>query len=166
MARLRFRFWWVFIAPAPFLALAFAEKWMPAVFGAETYARFVRGGGMTIAGVVLTIGIAAVIIIPFIKPMLSFFGGGPTARRIRKHGRPARATVLAIGENSGGGVVTVNDQPYLNLQVRVEDGYQAPYDVSFDTIIPRSLVPQFQPGAVIPVKVDPEDPQKVVIDWS
>ena len=31
---------------------------------------------------------------------------------------------------------------------------------------PRAILPQFQPGAVIPVKVDAEDPQQVVIDWS
>lgn len=64
----------------------------------------------------------------------------------------------------GGVVVAVNDQPYLNLQVRVEGGFRTEYDGSFDTVIPRSVLPQFQPGAVIPVKVDAEDPQKVVID--
>jgi hypothetical protein len=166
MARFRFGFWWVFLAPVPFLALAFSEKWAPKVFGAEAYARFVNAGGMTITGVVLAVGFSVAVIIPFLKPMLSFFGGGPTTRRILKTGRPAQATILAVGENSGGGVVTVNDQPYLNLQVRVEDGFRAPYDVSFDTIVPRSMVPQFQPGAVIPVKVDPNDPRKVVIDWQ
>jgi hypothetical protein len=35
-----------------------------------------------------------------------------------------------------------------------------------DTIIPRAIVPQFRPGAVIPVKVDREDPQEVRIDWN
>jgi hypothetical protein len=75
-------------------------------------------------------------------------------------------TAGPLGEVGAGGVVTVNGQPYLNLQVRVEDGFRAAYDVSFDTVIPRSTLPQFQPGAVIPVKVDPDDPQKVVIDWA
>ncbi len=166
MARRRFPMWWVFLWPLLFIPLAFAEKWGPAVFGEEAYARFVDAGGITIVGVTFALGVTAAILIPSLKPIFSFFGGGPGARRIRKYGRPAKATVLAIGENSGGGVVTVNDQPYLNLQVRVEDGFQTPYDASFDTIIPRSALPQFQPGAVIPVKVDPEDPQKVVIDWG
>jgi hypothetical protein len=166
MARRRLFFWLMFLFPVVFIPLAFAEKWGPAVFGEEAFARFAGGGGLTVVGVVLAVGIAAAVVATSLGPMLSFFGGGPTARRIRKHGIPARGTVLAIGENSGGGVVTVNDQPYLNLQVRVEDGSRAPYDVSFDTIIPRALVPQFQPGAVIPVKVDPQDPQKVIIDWS
>jgi hypothetical protein len=164
MARGRFYFWWVFLWPVLFIPLALSEKWAPAVFGEEAYARFVDAGGITIVGVAFAVGVTAAILIPALKPIFSFFGGGPGARRIRKYGRPARATILAIGENSGGGVVTVNDQPYLNLQVRVEDGFRAAYDVSFDTVIPRSILPQFQPGAVIPIKVDPEDPQKVVID--
>lgn len=166
MARRRFYFWWVFLWPLLFIPLAFSGKWAPAVFGEEAYARFVDADGITIVGVVFAVGVAAAILIPSLKPIFSFFGGSPTERRIRGAGRPARATVLAIGENSGGVVVTVNDQPYLNLQVRVEDGFRAPYDVSFDTIIPRSALPQFQPGAAIPVKVDPDDPEKVVIDWD
>jgi hypothetical protein len=34
---------------------------------------------------------------------------------------------------AGSGVVTVNNQPYLNLTVEVDDGSRAPYVVSFDT---------------------------------
>jgi len=164
MARRRISFWWIFVWPVFFIPLAFAKFWGPAVFGEEAYARFENAGGITIVGVVLAVGVAAAVLIIVLKPMLSFFGGSPSERRIRKFGRPAKATILAIGENSGGGVVTVNDQPYLNLQVRVEDGFRAAYDASFDTIIPRAIVPQFRPGAVIPVKVDPDDPEKIVID--
>jgi hypothetical protein len=38
--------------------------------------------------------------------------------------------------------------------------------VSFDTIIPRYAVPQFQPGAVIPIKVDSNDPEQIAIVWD
>jgi hypothetical protein len=65
-----------------------------------------------------------------------------------------------------GGVMTINDQPYLNLKLEVHDKGRDPYPVSLDTIIPRAAVPQFQPGANIPVRVDPSDPQQVVIDWK
>jgi hypothetical protein len=104
--------------------------------------------------------------VTFIGPMLSFFGGSPTTRRILREGRSADATIKAIGENSRGGVVTVNDQPYLNLQLEVHDSYQAPYITSLDTIIPRSVLPQFQPGTILPIKIDPNDPMKVAIDWD
>ena len=102
----------------------------------------------------------------FISPMVSFFGGSPTTRRILREGRSADAVIKGIGESSQGGVITVNDQPYLNLQLEVHDSYQAPYITSVDTIIPRTALPQFQPGATLPIKIDPNDPMKVAIDWG
>jgi hypothetical protein len=71
-----------------------------------------------------------------------------------------------FGEVGGGVVVAVNDQPYLNVTLEVDDGSRAPYVVSFDAVIPRAAVPQFQPDALIRLKVDPNDPQQVVVDWS
>lgn len=102
----------------------------------------------------------------FIKPFMSFIGGGRATKKILKTGRAASAIVLSIGESSQGGVITVNNQPYLNLQLEVHDGNKIPYKISFDTIIPRALVPQFQPGAVLPIKIALDDPQKIAIDWQ
>jgi hypothetical protein len=102
----------------------------------------------------------------FLKPFKSFFGGGRDTKRILSTGMPAQALIKQIGESSIGGALTINEQPYLNLQLEVREGTSPPYTVSLDTIIPRSAVPRFQPGALIPVRIDPADPQKVVIDWS
>lgn len=102
----------------------------------------------------------------FKKPFMSFFGGGRETKRILSTGRPATAMVVQISESSVGGTMTINDQPYLNLQLEVRDGNTPPYTVSLDTIIPRSAVPQFQPGALIPVKVDLNDPMNIAINWS
>ena len=164
MAKPRLSLWVAVLVPATLVPTLTAEKWGPKVFGSEWFAHY--GGPATMAyGVVMTIAVAAILIIPNLGPMFSFFGGSPTERRIRKTGRPARATVVAVGENSGGGAVTINDQPYLNLVVRVEDGVTAPYEASFDAIIPRAQVPQVQPGAILAVKVDPQNPKRVVLDY-
>ena len=118
--------------------------------------------------VVLIILVTAFPLIYFFRKLGSsynlFLGGGKKSQRIRVYGRSANATLLYIGENSGGGIVTINEQPYLNLKLKIDDGYGTPYEVSFDTIIPRSAVPQFQPGATFPVKIDPNDPNTVVFD--
>lgn len=95
-----------------------------------------------------------------------FWGTDKKAKEILEHGEQAIATVLAIGESSRGKTITINDQPYLNLRLEIDDGRKTPYQVSFDTIIPRATVPQFQPGASFPVKVDPQNPQIVVYDSS
>jgi len=93
-----------------------------------------------------------------------FFGGGKDRKRILAEGRPAEGEIIALGENSGGGYMTINDQPVVNLKLRILDGNKPPYEVSFDTVISRLAVPQFQPGVRIPVKIDPLDPNKVIID--
>ena len=93
-----------------------------------------------------------------------FLGSGKTAKRILKEGIPATATILYLGENSKGGVVTINDQPYLNIKLKIDNGKNPLYEISFDTIIPHSDIPQFQPGTVFPVKIDPNNSKSVVID--
>jgi len=165
MAKPRFSLWVAPLVVATFVPTLTAEKWGPKVFGAEWFARY--GGPATMAyGVAMIITVGAILLIPNLGLLFSPFGGSPTERRIRKYGRPARATILAVGENSGGGVVTVNDQPYLNLAVRVEDGASPAYETNFDMIVPRASLPRFQPGAIIKVKVDPQDPRKVVADYG
>jgi hypothetical protein len=92
------------------------------------------------------------------------FGGGKKRKKILSEGRPAMAEVIELGENSGGGYITINEQPVVNLKLRIHDGNKPPYEVSFDSVISRMDVPQFQPGVMIPVRIDPLDPNKVVID--
>lgn len=94
----------------------------------------------------------------------SFLGSGQKAKIIIEIGRSATAKVLYIGENSKSGVVTINDQPYLNLKLKIDDYKNSTYEVDLDTVIPRHMIPQFQPGAIFPVKIDPDDPKSVVID--
>ena len=165
MAKKKYPLWAMFAWPVLFLPLVPLKVWGDKIFGPEWNARH----GETFITVYVILG-ALLITVPVLAgllgPMLSFFGGSPAERRIRKTGRPAKATVPAVGENSGGGVVTVNDQPYLNLMVRVEDGVSAPYEANFDTIVPRASLPQVQPGAVWRVKIDPQDPRKVVADYG
>jgi hypothetical protein len=96
--------------------------------------------------------------------MSGIFGGGKERKRILAEGRPAIGEIIELGENSGGGYMTINDQPVVNLKLRIYDGNKPPYEVSFDTVISRLAVPQFQPGVKIPVKIDPLDPNKVIID--
>jgi hypothetical protein len=156
--------WIFFVVPVLIIPLALAEKWGPRVFGAAWFARHGKTV-MIVGGILIVLLVVGEIILPSFGPMRALLGGGAAERRIRKSGRPARAIILAVGENSGGGVVTINNQPYLNLVVRVEDGVSSPYEANFDAIIPRASLPQMQPGAVVKVKVDPQDPRKVVLDY-
>jgi len=92
------------------------------------------------------------------------FGGDKDSERILKEGLPGTATILRIGESSEGGIITINDQPYVNLVLSVDNGNNKPYEVSIDMLIPRTAVPQFQPGMKFPVRIDSKNPQKIVLD--
>lgn len=83
-----------------------------------------------------------------------------------KNGRRAEAEILAINENSGGGVLTINDQPVANLKLRVHDGGKSPYVVSIDAVIPRLAVLRLMPGARVPVLIDPKDDNKIMVDFD
>jgi hypothetical protein len=146
------------------VAWVLSEFWGPYVIGAAAYGRLEAQGVIEWGTGGFTALILGVAFWPEIKRYL--LGGAARERRILATGRPAAATVISLDENSGGGVVTVNDQPYLNLVLEVNDGVGPPFAVSMDLVIPRTALPRFQPGAVIPVKIDPGNPRRVVIDWD
>lgn len=158
-----------FLAAIPIILVSVFEKQIKLGFDG------LGMNGSTWWTVLLVVAIASVVvlsILPFVGALGGLFGGGynyfwgsgKKAQAILANGRSAKATVVGIGEHSGGGTLTINDQPVLNLTLEIDDEYNKPYQTSFDVIVPRSAVPQFQPGVAFAVKVDPADPQKVVID--
>jgi len=98
------------------------------------------------------------------RGLRSAFGG--TRRYLEEHGRRATGVVLEVGESGSGGIMTVNDNPVLNVRFEVHDGSRTPYEVALDLVVPRFAVPQVQPGNVLPLKVHPENPQRLMIDWA
>lgn len=147
--------------------------WAPvALLGifSEKVIGFIGGAWFGILMGVVGVGAVALDIFPFFSGGAGgyyfFLGKGRKARKILAYGRAAKATLLGIDENSGGGTVTINDDPYLNLKLKIDDGSSHPYDVSLDAVVPRYLVPAFQPGASFPVRIDPQDMQVVVFDTN
>ncbi len=110
-----------------------------------------------------------IVILPFFaiywfsRKTVVFMGGGRASKRIQADGRPATATILSIGEVGSRASVTSDGQPYLRLVLRINDQTRPPYEVSVNTIIRHYQLAQFQPGAMFAVRVDPDDPQAVVI---
>ncbi|MBN2135678.1 MAG: hypothetical protein JW737_08115 [Acidobacteria bacterium] len=116
----------------------------------------------------------ALFLSPFIiVPWMLFRKGSPIASALKsfsgktmKNGIPADGTIISIGESSSGSTITINDQPFVHLELEIDKGDGAIYTADIDTVIPRLAVPQFQPGFKVPVIVDPEDPQNVQINFQ
>jgi hypothetical protein len=73
--------------------------------------------------------------------------------------RIGTATIEAVRDTG----VTVDGDPTLefDLSVSVEGG--AAYGVTHRQTISRIAIPSFQPGATVPVRVDPADPVSLMI---
>lgn len=122
-----------------------------------------------IPGMIILMTAAILInIVPFISAFKGhpFLKDGKEANRINEQGIPATAVVLSIGENSKGGTVTINKQPVLNLKFKITISNEPSYEVSFDSIVPRTMVPLLQPGGTFSIKVDPKNRARFVLDKS
>jgi hypothetical protein len=59
----------------------------------------------------------------------------------------------------------INDQPLMTLELDVEVPGQAPRRVKRRLIISNFAVHVMQPGLVLPVYVNPQDPEDLLIVW-
>jgi hypothetical protein len=85
-------------------------------------------------------------------------GGMQDQQRLMQEGRTGQATIRSISDTGK----TLNENPEVEFDLEVKlDGFT--YDVTHRQIVSRIAIPQFQPGATVPVHVDPEDQSKLVI---
>jgi len=79
---------------------------------------------------------------------------------IREEGFPASAQVLEIWDTG----VRLNDNPVVGfrLLVTLDDGTS--YEATTKNVVSIVHIPQVQPGAILPVKVDPDNHELVALD--
>ena len=83
--------------------------------------------------------------------------------RVRKTGVKGRMKVLTASELMGG-VVSVNQQPYLRLEVELDVPGRPPERVSKRMLVPRLAVPGVMSGETFDVTVDPDHAGRFVVD--
>lgn len=93
------------------------------------------------------------------RERIAEMGGKAAAQRLMASGRVGRATVTARRDT--GVVVNENPEVELELQVSVDGGPR--YPVTHRQIISRLVTANFAPGSSVPVRVDPIDPQRLLI---
>jgi hypothetical protein len=115
-----------------------------------------RGGYFT-AGVILT-GTAAVLILVGIAVRI----GAGRKRRIEQLGTPGEAKVVSVGQTG----TLINNNPVLEFDLEVTLPGMAPYRATTRTTVPIVALPLVMPGARLPIKADPSEPSKIVVDWN
>lgn len=83
-------------------------------------------------------------------------------QKLLASGTLGTATITAI--NDTGTLVNFNPQVVIDMEITVEG--QAPYAVQTTESVPQIHIPLIQPGNTIGVRVDPDDPSSVMLDWS
>ena len=82
-----------------------------------------------------------------------------TSERLMASGRQGTATVTALRDTG----VTINDNPQVELDLDVSVGGMPVYPVTHRQVISRLAIAGFQPGATLPVRVDPLQPLSLII---
>lgn len=91
------------------------------------------------------------------------FSGRSEACQILRIGTPATAKIIRL-EDTG---VTINQNPVAEFVLEVYPDKGAPFEARTQALISRLEVPQAQPGRIVPVKYDPQQPARVALDlWE
>lgn len=88
--------------------------------------------------------------------------GYDEAQRILTTGVSGRATIVGLNQTG----IQVNDQPVVDMTLQVEAPGIAPITVTRREVVPLMLLGRLTDGRPIPVKLDPQFPESVAIDWE
>ena len=85
---------------------------------------------------------------------------GSDEAKVEVSGQSGEATIVSLSE----GGPYVNDRPALTLELDVHLPGRDPYRAQARQTVGRLIIGRLQPGATIPVRVDPDDSAAVVVD--
>jgi hypothetical protein len=113
-------------------------------------------------GLIISVAVTAIVLVVTGVVFLPVLKNMQAGKRILQTGVPAQAMIEHLGETG----ITVNGQPMVEFGLRVRHADGREYGVTHRQILPRLMMGMVSIGAVVPVKVDVAQPEKVVIDWS
>jgi len=86
--------------------------------------------------------------------------GVSDAKALQETGEPADAKIIKIWDTG----ITVNNDPVVGFLLEVRPAGKPVYQAETKLRISRLDIPRFQPGTVMPVRIDPHDPNHVALD--
>jgi hypothetical protein len=116
-----------------------------------------RSLGTIVAALLVLTGCAA------IGSIIDEATGADEIRRLREVGVAAPAEILQIWDTG----TTLNEDPVVGMEVEVQPVDGEPFRAVIDkALISRLAIPRYQPGELIGVFYDPDDPSHAVLDPS
>jgi hypothetical protein len=80
--------------------------------------------------------------------------------RLLDEGVPGEARVLGVSDTGA----TLNFEPVCELRLQVSLPGEAPYETTIRQAMPRTVARLMALGALLPVRVDADDPSVLVVD--
>lgn len=79
--------------------------------------------------------------------------------RIEKTWFDAEATILELSETG----TYINNQPKIAFKLHVNSPVHPPCDITHKQVIPLTALAQYQQGATIRIKINPENPEDIML---
>jgi hypothetical protein len=114
-------------------------------------------GGLTMTGALL--GIVGIVLLVF---GIASRRKGAEADRIDETGLAGTAQITGLTQTG----MYLNNSPQIGLDLMVTVPGRNPYPIEVKQFVPLILLGSLSVGRTLPVKVDQQDPGKVVIDWQ
>lgn len=112
----------------------------------------------TIPAMITTRSIAAVVALTLPAcAVINRMDGASQARQLQRVGLPAQATIVRIWDTG----MTVNKNPVVGFLLEVQPANGASWQAKTKLVVSRLAVSRVQPGAVVPVRYDPNDHARV-----
>ena len=115
------------------------------------------GSGMLLTGALL--GVTGVLLALWARRWQKRFA---EAQRIKATGVAGSARIVGMRQTG----VYMNEQPQIELNLEVTSSMQGPYQVVLKEYVPLMLLGSLSSGQPLPVKVDPANPNNVIIEWE
>lgn len=112
--------------------------------------------------IVIVIAVLGLILVPVLLSLRRDFVSLSQASALLATGEPAQAKILKLRDTG----TTLNDNPKVELLLEVYPADRAAYQVTTKCYVSRLRISQVQTGAVIAVKIDPQDVTKVALDLA
>lgn len=116
----------------------------------------VRGGFILTAGILGLVGVALVVF------GLRAAARADEAERIDRMGLSGHGTITQLTQTG----MFLNENPQVEMEFLIQIPGRAPYQATRKEFVPLILLGRLAPGATLPVKVDPVDQSKVIVDWD
>lgn len=93
--------------------------------------------------------------------MIDRMSGVADTKSLQETGVSAQGVIVRIWDTG----ITVNDDPVIGMEVEVYAAEGKPWLATIPkSLISRLDIPRFQPGEIVKIRFDPQDPSRVGLD--